>query len=50
MINYGLLSSRRQHLSVYDAEAMPLVFAEYEIAKRFFRTLIDGRIKYYIYY
>ncbi|XP_013137679.1 PREDICTED: peroxidase-like [Papilio polytes] len=47
MISYGLISNRKSQVSAYDETAIPLVFAEYEIATRFFHTLIDGRIKKY---
>ncbi|CAK1579223.1 unnamed protein product [Parnassius mnemosyne] len=47
MINYGLISNRIQQVNVYDEDALPIVFAEYEIATRFFHTLLNGRIKKY---
>ncbi|CAB3235465.1 unnamed protein product [Arctia plantaginis] len=45
MINYELISEQVEHVSAYAADAIPLVYAEYEIANRFFHTLLDGRIK-----
>lgn len=44
MVNYGLLSENVEHVSAYKDE-VPLVYAEYEIAVRFFHTFLDGRIK-----
>lgn len=45
MINYKLISEKVEYVSAYVADAIPLVYAEYEIATRFFHTLLDGRIK-----
>ncbi|KAG6441810.1 hypothetical protein O3G_MSEX001969 [Manduca sexta] len=47
MVNYGLISEHVEHVSAYDEDAVPLVYAEYEIAVRFFHTMLDGRIKRY---
>ncbi|XP_063893993.1 peroxidase [Helicoverpa armigera] len=47
MVNYGLLSESVEHVSNYDAEAVPLVYAEYDIAVRYFNTFLDGRVKTY---
>ena len=45
MVNYGLLSENVEHVSTYDAGAVPLVYAEYDIAVRYFHTFLDGRLK-----
>ncbi|KAG7309970.1 hypothetical protein JYU34_004489 [Plutella xylostella] len=47
MVNYGLLSPRVEHITAYDEDAVPLLYAEYVIAARYFHTFIDGRIKMY---
>ncbi|XP_047026324.1 peroxidase-like [Helicoverpa zea] len=47
MVNYGLLSESVEHVSNYDAEAVPLVYAEYDIAVRYINTFLDGRVKTY---
>ncbi|XP_072949746.1 salivary peroxidase/catechol oxidase-like [Epargyreus clarus] len=47
MVNFGLISERVEEVTVYDEEALPLVYAEYEIASRFYHTFLDGRIKKY---
>lgn len=45
MVNYGILSENVEHVSAYEADAVPLVYAEYDIATRYFHTFLDGRIK-----
>jgi hypothetical protein len=45
MLEYGLISDRLDYVTAYDEHAKPLVYAEYEIARRYFRTFLDGRIK-----
>ncbi|XP_068627010.1 peroxidase-like [Battus philenor] len=47
MLKYGLVTNRMQQVAQYDESAIPLVFIEYEVASRFFHTLLDGRIKKY---
>lgn len=47
MVNYGILSENVEHVSAYEADAVPLVYAEYDIATRYFHTFLDGRIKTY---
>ncbi|CAH1635595.1 unnamed protein product [Spodoptera littoralis] len=47
MVNYGVISENVEHLTTYDAEAVPLVYAEYDIAVRYFHTFLDGRVKTY---
>lgn len=45
MMHNSLISERVQHLSAYKNETGPLVYTEYDIATRFFHTLLDGRVK-----
>lgn len=45
MVKNGLISERVEHVSLYEDGAAPLVYTEYEIATRFFHTLLDGRVK-----
>lgn len=45
MKKYGLISERVHHVRAYDEDAVPLVYAEFEIAIRYYHTLLDGRIK-----
>ncbi|CAG9787318.1 unnamed protein product [Diatraea saccharalis] len=47
MVASGLISEQVDYVTAYNDDAVPLVFAEYEIARRYFRTLLDGRIKKY---
>ncbi|KOB76072.1 Oxidase/peroxidase [Operophtera brumata] len=47
MVNYDLVSSHVAHTTTYDEDVSPQVYAEYEIAIRFFHTLLDGRVKLY---
>ncbi|KAF9818017.1 hypothetical protein SFRURICE_016932 [Spodoptera frugiperda] len=47
MVNYGLISENVEHVTTYDAEAVPLVYAEYDIAVRYFHTFLEGRVKTY---
>ncbi|XP_026330347.1 peroxidase-like [Hyposmocoma kahamanoa] len=47
MMHNSLISERVQHLNVYKNETGPLVYTEYDIATRFFHTLLDGRVKKY---
>ncbi|XP_052748509.1 peroxidase-like [Galleria mellonella] len=47
MINHGLISKHIEYVTAYDEDAVPLVYAEYELAMRFFHTFWDGRIKKY---
>lgn len=45
MVNYGLLSENVEQITTYEEKVPPLVYVEFEIATRFFHTMIDGRIK-----
>ncbi|KAJ2947403.1 hypothetical protein O0L34_g17180 [Tuta absoluta] len=47
MVRYGLISDRTEQLTSYAEDEVPLVYAEYEIATRYFHTFLDGRIKRY---
>ncbi|XP_075976144.1 salivary peroxidase/catechol oxidase-like [Anticarsia gemmatalis] len=47
MVNYELISEHVKHVTAYESEEVPLVFAEFEIAVRYFHTLLDGRVKQY---
>ncbi|KAI5646889.1 peroxidase domain-containing protein [Phthorimaea operculella] len=47
MVRYGLISDRIEQLTSYTEDEVPLVYAEYEIATRYFHTFLDGRIKRY---
>ncbi|KAH9636809.1 hypothetical protein HF086_011005 [Spodoptera exigua] len=47
MVNYGVISENVEHVTTYDAEAVPLVYAEYDIAVRYFHTFLEGRVKTY---
>ncbi|KAM3967109.1 LOW QUALITY PROTEIN: salivary peroxidase/catechol oxidase-like [Aphomia sociella] len=47
MVNHGLISKDIEYVTAYDEDAVPLVYAEYDLAMRFFHTLWDGRIKKY---
>ncbi|XP_061704551.1 myeloperoxidase-like [Cydia pomonella] len=47
MLKYGLISEHVQYVTAYDESAVPLVYAEFEIAIRYFHTMLDGRIKLY---
>ncbi|XP_063628229.1 peroxidase-like [Cydia splendana] len=47
MLKYGLISEHVQYVTAYDESAVPLVYAEFEIAVRYFHTMLDGRIKLY---
>ncbi|KAL0881565.1 hypothetical protein ABMA27_001396 [Loxostege sticticalis] len=47
LLNHGLISDHVEYVTVYDESVDPLVYAEYELAKRYFETLKDGRIKKY---
>lgn len=46
MKKYGLISEHVHHVTAYDEDAVPLVYAEFEIAISYYHTLLDGRIKY----
>lgn len=45
MVNYELVSDHVVQITPYDEEVPPQVYAEYEIAMRYFHTLLDGRVK-----
>ncbi|CAH0399112.1 unnamed protein product [Chilo suppressalis] len=45
MVDAELISEHVDYVTAYDDDAVPLIFAEYEIARRYFRTFLDGRIK-----
>ncbi|CAG4945692.1 unnamed protein product [Colias eurytheme] len=47
MLTYDLISTFAEHVSAYDEQKEPGVFAEFDIAMRFFRTFLGGKIEKY---
>ncbi|XP_063827198.1 peroxidase-like [Ostrinia nubilalis] len=47
LLHSGLISKNVEYVNAYDESLVPLVFAEYELARRYFQTMWDGRIKKY---
>ncbi|XP_063827199.1 peroxidase-like [Ostrinia nubilalis] len=47
LVHNGLMSEHVEYVNAYDESMEPLVYAEFELAKRFFRTIWDGRLKKY---
>lgn len=45
MVNFNLISETIEAVNDYNEKDFPLVYAEYEIAIRYFRNILDGRIK-----
>ncbi|CAF4820648.1 unnamed protein product [Pieris macdunnoughi] len=47
MITYDLISTSNDHVTTYDVQTPPGVYAEFDIAMRFFNTFMSSKIEKY---